>query len=102
MHLVEIFLPLTDNDGKRFPQSAFGSVEKQLTERFGGVTAYPRAPASGVWKTSQSEKQEDEFIVYEVMTEEMDEMWWKSYRENLETVFRQEKLIIRTQTMKLL
>ncbi len=61
MHLVEIFLPLADNDGKRFPQSTFHSVAHALTERFGGVTAYTRAPASGIWKTSQPEKQQDCF-----------------------------------------
>jgi hypothetical protein len=102
MHLIEIFLPTADNEGARFPQSLFDSVEQQLTERFGGVTSYPRAPASGLWKTSPSNKQEDDLIIYEVMTEELDEIWWKIYREDLEKIFRQEKLIIRTQITRLL
>jgi hypothetical protein len=102
MNLVEIFLPLADNEGVRFSQSAFDTVEHQLAERFGGVTTYPRATASGLWKTPRSEKQEDEFLVYEVMTASLDEAWWKNYHENLETSFRQEQVIVRTHDIKLL
>ena len=50
MHLVELFLPLATNEGSPFTRPVFASVEKELTELFGGATAYPRAPASGIWK----------------------------------------------------
>lgn len=45
MHLVQILLPLYDNDGRRFPTSHYESLRAELTERFGGLTSYSRAPA---------------------------------------------------------
>jgi hypothetical protein len=95
MRLIEIFLPLADSDGNRFSQSEYDKVEHELTEKFGGVTAYPRAPASGVWKTGQSGKQEDELIIYEVMAKDLDGQWWTNYREKLEKQFRQKELVLR-------
>jgi hypothetical protein len=34
----------------------FEKVEQELSEHFGGVIVYSRAPASGVWKEAKSEK----------------------------------------------
>jgi hypothetical protein len=102
MHLVELFLPLTDNDGIRFPFVSYETVERELTERFGGVTAYPRAPARGLWKSSETTKQQDDFVIYEVMTEHVDHDWWQTYRIKLEHTFRQEKLVVRVHEIKML
>ena len=49
MYLIEILLPLTGNDGKPFPQARFAEVGGEVVERFGGLTAFTRAPAEGVW-----------------------------------------------------
>jgi hypothetical protein len=102
MYLINVFLPLADNNGKRFHRDAYAAVENELTERFGGVTAYPRAPASGLWKTDDSKTQEDDLIIYEVMAKELDRNWWSNYRHELEDVFRQEKLVMRSQKVELL
>ncbi len=40
MYLIEIFLPLADNDGGPFSPSLFDSVRKTLTATFGGLTAF--------------------------------------------------------------
>lgn len=100
VQLVEIFLPLFDNEGSALPRSQFASVEKELTDKFGGVTAYPRAPASGVWIQDGGNEQRDELIIYEVMAESMDVVWWKSYRERLERVFKQEQILIRSHEVR--
>jgi hypothetical protein len=102
MHLIEIFLPLADNDGARFPFHNYESVERELTERFGGVTAYPRAPARGLWKRSETTEQQDDFVIYEVMTDHIDRDWWQSYRTKLERIFRQDKLMVRAHAIKML
>jgi hypothetical protein len=102
MHLVEIFLPLADNDGRRFSNDVYEVIERELSDRFGGVTAYPRAPASGIWKITPTEKQQDDLVVYEVIVTELDRIWWKDYRRKLENVFRQAKLLIRAQAIELL
>src|SRR5690606_21453973 len=50
MHLVQLFLPLYDAGGRRFPRALFDAVRAELTEHFGGVTAFSRAPATGLWE----------------------------------------------------
>ncbi len=102
MHLVELFLPLADNEGSPFSRPMFAWVEKELAEMFGGVTAYPRAPASGVWKQGGANTKRDDLVVFEIMTEKIEADWWKSYREKLEKIFKQERILIRSHEICLL
>jgi hypothetical protein len=101
MYLVQILLPLADNQGKRLPPRLFGRIQKELTERFKGLTAYSRAPAEGLWKPSKGTKR-DEIIVYEVMASWVDARWWRQYRKRLEGLLRQENIVVRAQEMKIL
>jgi hypothetical protein len=101
MQLVQILLPLTDNDGKPFAANLFAQVRRELTERFGGLTAFTRAPAEGAWKDA-GETQHDDIIVLEVMTESLDRAWWTKYRQELELRFDQDEIVIRAQEITLL
>jgi hypothetical protein len=96
MHLVQVLLPLFDPDGARFGREALDRVGHELTERFGGLTAYTRAPAAGLWKEG-GQTQRDDIVVVEVMVEELDPAWWGAYRSELETRFRQEEIVVRAQ-----
>lgn len=104
MHLVQILLPLSDNDGRPFARSEYDAVRQTLTERFGGVTAYSRAPAEGLWKESEDAAAggvvRDDLVVYEVMVEEIDRGWWSGFGESLRRRFRQEELVIRATPME--
>lgn len=40
MHLVQLFLPLRDNAGASLPPALFAAVRAELTDAFGGITAY--------------------------------------------------------------
>src|SRR5438132_768830 len=51
-YLVQLILPVYDNDGAPIGRALFAQVRRELTERFGGVTAYTRAPAEGMWESS--------------------------------------------------
>lgn len=93
MHLVQLLLPLHDNDGRDFPRDDFNHVRSELTERFGGVTAFIRAPAVGLWKES-AEVNRDEVVMFEVLTDELDKDWWSTYREQLQSKFRQDEVLI--------
>lgn len=94
MHLVQLLLPLYDNEGRAFGKEMFDRVRDELTERFGGVTAYRRSPAEGMWKEEGGEKRDD-VVIYEVMTEKLDRAWWKEYGERLAALFRQQEMMIR-------
>ncbi|HYH83423.1 MAG TPA: hypothetical protein VEX86_26750 [Longimicrobium sp.] len=96
MYLIQILLPLRDNDGERFGRGEFDRVRTELTERFGGVTFFSRSPAQGVWKDDDGDVDHDDVLVAEVMARQQDRGWWRQYRQSLETRFRQEKIVARS------
>lgn len=102
MYLVQLLLPLYDNEGRPFEQKEYVALRSDLADRFGGVTAYMRAPARGVWKDDAGETSRDDIVIFEVMTEDLDEEWWSAFRRELETRFRQESVIVRALRGKLL
>jgi hypothetical protein len=91
-HLVQILLPLHTRDGTDVPAEMFTSVRTELTERFGGVTAYSRSPATGQWKSPEDDIQRDQVIMVEVVVDVFDREWWAQYREQLEQRFGQEEV----------
>ena len=101
MHLIQILLPVRDNDGKPFGPHPFEEVAWSLSKKFGGITAYSRVPAEGRWETS-GKIQHDDVLVVEVMVEVVDTAWWAAFRAQLERTFRQERVIVRAQTIALL
>ena len=99
MHLVQLLLPLKDQNGKPFPRSQYRKIREELTERFGGLTAYTRAPAEGLWDLGD-EVAFDDIVVYEVMASDLDREWWRQYREGLERAFDQDELVVRAQAIE--
>ena len=101
MHLIQILLPLYDNAGAPLPRELFSRVREELAGAFGGLTAFTRAPAEGLWKDG-GETARDDIVIFEVMTDALDEGWWRSYRGELERRFRQEEILVRAQETQLL
>ena len=99
MHLIQLLLPLQDGNGKPFEQQKFERLSQDLTERFGGLTSYSRSPAEGRWKGGAKTEQDD-ILVLEVMTDDLDRAYWASLRERLEQEFRQDEIIIRAQRIE--
>jgi hypothetical protein len=99
MYLVQLLLPLYDNDKRPLGHELLDGVRGELTEEFGGLTAYRRSPAEGVWKEG-GEVSRDEIIIFEVMADDLDRDWWKRYRAGLEKRFRQEEIVIRASEME--
>ena len=95
MYLVQILLPLYDNEGHAFEPIDYVQLRSDLADRFGGITAYTRAPARGVWRGDTGETSRDDIVILEVMTEELDRVWWTRFRKDLERRFRQESVIVR-------
>lgn len=101
MHLVQILLPLYSNSGIPFEQKLFIEVRNELVDRFGGITAYTRAPVDGLWQES-ARIVRDDLIIYEIMVDMLEEDWWREYRILLENRFQQESLVVRTHTIRVL
>ncbi len=103
MYLVQLLLPLHDNSQEVFPREEYSRVRKELTERFGGLTVYTRAPAEGAWRPfEEGHTSLDDIVIFEVMAAELDTDWWRNYRHELEKRFRQEVIFIRAQQTRLL
>jgi hypothetical protein len=101
MHLVQVLIPVRDNAGVPFGTHLVEEVTLNLSKKFGGITAYTRAPAEGRWEAGGT-TQHDDMLIVEVMVFEIDKPWWRSFREHLEHTFRQERIIVRAQAIELL
>ena len=99
MHLVQILLPLRRNDGSAQPASLFRQVRAELVQRFGGITAFSRAPAEGLWDEGETVAQ-DQLILVEVMDVSLDRGWWAEYRRRLERRFEQKELVVRALSLE--
>ncbi len=95
MHVVEIFLPLKRNDGSDQPRRLFAEVRKELVERFGGLTAFSRAPAEGIWEDDDGRVERDQIVIFEVVADQVDRSWWSMFRARLERDFAQDEVLIR-------
>ena len=88
--LVQVLLPAFDpSDQAR--RGTLDQVVGELTERFGGVTAYTRSPATGLWQ-SEGDTVRDTVVMVEVVVERLDRAWWGEYRRLLEARFDQDQI----------
>ena len=94
MYLIQFLLPVSA-DGAEDPRAELSLVRRELTERFGGVTAYTRAPAAGLWKDDEGEVERDDVVIVEVLAKTLEREWWRLYREELERRFRQDEILVR-------
>ena len=100
-HLIQILLPLRTSAGAAVAPEQFARVRVELTEQFGGVTAYTRSPGTGLWKREEdNEIERDQVIMVEVVVDAVDRKWWIAYREQLEQRFGQEEIHARVLPME--
>jgi len=102
MTLVQLLLPLYDNQGQAFPKAMFDQVRADLTAQFGGVTAFVRSPAVGVWEDDGGTVRRDDVVLFEVMADVADRGWWQHFRRHLESLFSQDAIVIRATAIDLL
>jgi hypothetical protein len=100
VHLIQLLLPLYDAHGTAFPRAHYDAVVQELTARFGGLTAYTRAPAAGLWEEEPGRTVRDDVVAYEVMVEALDRAWWADYRARLEARFAQDEIVLRSLAME--
>jgi hypothetical protein len=101
MHLIQILLPLRDNEGQDFGKELFIDVRDDLAEHFGGVTTYMRAPAAGLWE-DDGEQVKDDVVIFEVMVDRLEREFWRLYRLELQEMFKQDLIVMRAQKIDVL
>jgi inorganic pyrophosphatase len=93
--LIQLFLPLKNEDGKSFPDKYFDNVKETLTQKFKGLSIYSKSPVNGRWENSKSNIEEDILLVYEIMTDRVDLSYWEKYKQLLQKQFKQDTIVIR-------
>lgn len=68
---------MADNNGQRFAGNWYMIISRELNDQFNGVTIYQQAPVTGLWKEEEQKTVKDELIIYEVMADQMDLVYWE-------------------------
>ena len=104
MVLIQLLLPTSFPEGSasRDASAEISETRRELTEKFGGLTAYVRSPAKGTWTAPDGDKAHDDVVMVEVVTGEFDRGWWRTYADRLAARFRQEAVHVRAMSIELL
>ncbi len=97
--LVQMLLPTHDKAGAAMPAELFVQTRQELTDQFGGMTAYTRPLARGLW-SDDGGGAGDELVVFEVMVDELDRDWWDAYRQRLEGRFHRGGIDVRSSKVR--
>lgn len=77
MQLVQILLPVTDNDGRALPEA----VLRRIRGTGGAVWRLTSVPLR---RGFDGRRQKDEIVIVEVMTEALAKDWWRAFGKRLE------------------
>lgn len=96
--IYEIYLPLTYNDGSIIEDEKFRLTRDELVDRFGGLTNTPPGfPLQGWWHSPQGVVA-DNIVIWRVVTQDDDDVFFLEYQQMLEQRFIQKKVyIVKTQ-----
>jgi hypothetical protein len=97
MVLIQILLPTGPA-----AQVPLATTARELGETFGGLTAYVRSPAKGLWTAPDGRAEVDDVMMMEVITKRFDRSWWKDYAATLARRFQQEAIHVRALPVELL
>lgn len=92
-HRLEILIPIP-RGREAEAQRLFEALKLELTNSYGGVTAYAQAPAEGLWRDGGAVTH-DRIVVLEVMLEELRAAPWAQLKRDLEQRLGQDEILIR-------
>jgi hypothetical protein len=101
MVLIQLLLPTSaavNADGL----APLAATRRELTERFNGLTAYIRSPATGWWIAPDGHPEQDDVVMVEVVTDRFDRAWWGAYAAILAARFGQESIHLRAVPVEML
>ncbi len=103
MYLVQVLLPASNEAGDdAVLEGHVAETRAELVEAFGGLTAYQRAPAHGLWRSPGGGVARDDVVMVEVVTHGFDRAWWRDYTEKLRRRFRQDAIHVRAMPVELI
>lgn len=104
MVLIQLLLPTTipDRPASENASAALAQTRAELTETFGGVTAYLRSPAKGIWTAPDGQPEQEDVVMLEIVAERFDRAWWRAYADRLAARFEQEVVHVRALPIEML
>jgi len=99
MVLIQLLLP-TSVMASGGDAAMLALTRAELTERFSGVTTYLRSPATEWWTQPGSDMEQDDAVMVEVVTQDFDRHWWRSYAAKLAGRFRQDAIHVQAQAVE--
>jgi hypothetical protein len=102
VYLIQMLLPTRVASGAAISDEVLGETRDELIAQFGGVTAYGRSPAAGVWTSPEGRVEQDNVVMVEVLAEGFDVRWWRDYGEKLKHRFEQASVHIRASEVQVL
>jgi hypothetical protein len=100
--LIQMLLPTKSDYGVAFDDAMLERTRDELIQRFGGLTAYLRSPASGAWTSPQGRVEEDRVVMIEVLAPTFDRNWWRGYATTFKKRFSQESIHMRATAVETL
>ena len=101
MVLIQVLLPASAGRPGA-PGEELAATTRELAEMFGGITAYLRSPAKGLWTSPDGKTEHDDVVMVEVVAEQFDRTWWRAYRTTLAARFDQESIHVRAFAVEML
>jgi hypothetical protein len=102
MRRYEILLPLRFNDGQSVPDTLVGSVICTLRERF-GAASFETQTIRGLWQHEGQLYRDDLVRLFvDVADSEETRVWFRAFKEQLKTDFRQLDIWIITHPIEVL
>ena len=103
MVLIQLLLPTAlPREAARDATAALAETRRELADRFEGLTAYVRSPATGIWTAPDGHTERDEVVMVEVVTDQFDRDWWRRYASTLAARFEQQAIHVRAFPIELL
>ena len=101
MVLIQLLLPTTRISATD-AMAILTETRRELAARFNGVTAYVRSPAKGLWSAPDGHTEADDVVMVEVVTQQFERPWWRTYAATLARRFRQDTIHVRALPVELL
>ena len=101
MVLIQLLLPVSGAATADGP-TPLAETRRELADRFTGLTAYVRSPAKGLWTAPDGHTEQDEVVMFEVVTDTFDRAWWRTYAATLSERFCQEVIHVRAMPVEML
>lgn len=93
-NLVQIVLPLVTGTGTGLDKDLFEDLLRELTDRFGGATGFKQSPGRGHWDSGK-QIERDSVALVEVVTNGLDEEYFRKLKTRLENELSQDEIMIR-------